>query len=536
MTTDETSQTPSQQPNVLFIICDQMRADHVGFAGNTVVRTPNIDRIANGGTVFDRAYVSNPVCMPSRSTLMTGRMPSAHGVIFNDRSLDPAVNTFVHQLRKSGWRTALIGKSHLQHGMSRHKNRGKSIEPGYWSPHEPGWDTVEHIERYEAGEVVDPENFYGFDHIQLTIGHGAWSGGHHYQWARDLGVSHEQLTCGLDPHADIPGRSDEWWQLYPAPFPDEASSTSFVTERTIKFIEEAAADDDPWMAWCSFPDPHHPMSPPEPWFSRHDPDDIELPASYDDPGIGWPEHVTRIRETAMDPERPYVQAFGPTPEQLRGAIAATYGMIEAIDSGIGKIVRALERLDIADNTIIVFTADHGDMMGDHGLILKGAMSFEACTRVAMVVNTPDGTGQRTQSLASSIDLPHTVLDLCGVPEYQGMQGHSLTPIIGDASITVRDHVLIEDDFPIKTPFWSMPTKTRSLITDDHRLTKDSNGFVGLYNLTDDPHELTNLSVTDTDGTVEAEMFAGLVDAMMHADDTTLAHTERPEWALEQTHK
>ena len=102
------------RPNVLFIICDQLRADHLGFAGNPIVRTPNIDRIAAGATLFDRAYVNNPVCMPNRSTIMTGLMPSAHGVIFNDRSLAPNHNTFVAQLRRAGWRTGLIGKSHLQ--------------------------------------------------------------------------------------------------------------------------------------------------------------------------------------------------------------------------------------------------------------------------------------------------------------------------------------------------------------------------------------------------------------------------------------
>ena len=96
---------PMSRPNVLFVICDQLRADHLGFAGNQVVRTPHIDAIAAGGTVFDRAYVNNPICMPNRSTMMTGRMPSAHGVIFNDRSLEPSETTFVSQLRDAGWRT-----------------------------------------------------------------------------------------------------------------------------------------------------------------------------------------------------------------------------------------------------------------------------------------------------------------------------------------------------------------------------------------------------------------------------------------------
>ena len=107
------------EPNILFIITDQQRAADTGFMGNQVVRTPNMDRIAASGMVFDNAWVSNPLCMPNRSSIMTGRMPSSHGVVFNDRSLDWEANTFVRQFHKAGYRTGLIGKSHLQHGTSR---------------------------------------------------------------------------------------------------------------------------------------------------------------------------------------------------------------------------------------------------------------------------------------------------------------------------------------------------------------------------------------------------------------------------------
>ena len=183
---------PRQRPNVLFIITDQHRADHVGFGGNDVVRTPNLDALAARSTVFDRAYVSNPVCMPNRSSIMTGRMPSAHGVIFNDRSLSPDANTFVSQLRDNGYRTALIGKSHLQHGMSREAVVDLPGDPALRAPWAEGWDTIEHQERYESGDTPDLDDFYGFEHIELTLGHGALSGGHHYQWALDRGVTHEQ--------------------------------------------------------------------------------------------------------------------------------------------------------------------------------------------------------------------------------------------------------------------------------------------------------------------------------------------------------
>jgi len=511
------------RPNVLFVICDQLRADHVGFAGNGVVRTPNIDSIAAGGMVFDQAFVSNPVCMPNRSTIMTGRMPSAHGVVFNDRSLDPMANTFVRQLRNEGWRTALIGKSHLQHGMSRDSHRHFGLAAGHSTALEDGWDTLEHQERYEAGESIRPDDFYGFGHLELTIGHGAMSGGHHYQWALEQGVSHDDLTSGLDPTYDVPDRSEHWWQIHAAPFPEEAYSTAFVTARTIAFIEEAAASDEPWMTWCSFPDPHHPLSPPEPWFSRHDPGDMELPATFHDPGEAWPAHITQTRSHGPLPDGGpglYVIPFGPNEDQALACIAATYGMIEAIDEGVGKILAALKRTGEADNTIIVFTSDHGDMMGDHGIMLKGFMHFEGCLRVPMVINTPDGNGGRTTSLASSIDLPHTILELCGVAEFQGMQGTSLTPLLGDPSASVRDSVLIEDDFPPAAVGAPVPEKTRTVRTATHRYTRDSTGFEQLFDMANDPGELTNLAPGNQDPTVRVKMLDVLADAMIGADDMT----------------
>lgn len=516
------TETTTNKPNVLFVICDQLRADHLGFAGNRVVRTPNIDSIAEGGTVFDRAYVNNPVCMPNRSTIMTGRMPSAHGVVFNDRSLDPNVTTFVGTLRDHGWRTALIGKSHLQHGMSREAVTDFGKAPGVVSVFEEGWDTIEHQERYEAGEVVAPDDFYGFGHIELTIGHGAYSGGHHYQWARQKGVSKELLAAGLDPDFDLPGRSPEWWQVHPAPFPDEAYSTTFVTERTIDFIERSTDGGEPWMVWCSYPDPHHPLSPPEPWFSRHDPADMELPSTFDDPGADWPAHLTLLR--SLDARNTggtnYVRPFGPTAAQALAATAATYGMIEAIDHGVGRILARLDQLGQADNTIIVFTADHGDMMGDHGLIMKGVMHFQGCVRVPVVIDAPGRVGRRTTSLAASIDLPHTVLELCGLDDYQGMQGVSLVPLLDDPGATVRDHVLVEDDFPAAEVRRSVPLRTRTVVTDRHRYSRDTEGQEVLYDLFDDPDEYTNLAVSGRDPDARSRMLGVLADALLGADDLT----------------
>jgi arylsulfatase A-like enzyme len=517
------------KPNVLFVICDQLRADHLGFAGNPVVRTPHIDALADDGTVFERAYVNNPVCMPNRSTLMTGLMPSAHGVIFNDRALEPHHTTFVSRLRDEGWRTTHVGKSHLQHGESRDAVVDLGGVPGRTSPFAERWDAIEHHEQYELDDLVDPDDFYGFGHVEFAVGHGAQVGAHHYRWAREKGVAHDVLRQGLDPAADIPGRSPNWWQIFPAPFPDEVSSTSFVTERTIAAIESAHRDADPWMVWCSFPDPHHPLSPPEPWFSRHDPADIELPATYDDPGEGWPGHLSALRRLPSDVNShgQYVVPFGPTPEVTQEAIAATYGMIEAIDHGVGRIMATLERLDALDDTIVVFTSDHGDMMGDHGLILKLVMHFRGCLQVPMIVRSPERLGQRTRSLAASIDLPATLLDLCGVTPPQGMQGMSLLPVLDDPEATVRDHVLVEEDFPASQRGRPVPLKTRTIVTEHHRFTRDSEGFEMLYDLDADPDEMTNLAAAGVDPALRGTLLTVLTDAMLHADDITRTEPVTP---------
>ena len=209
-----TSDGERNHPNLLFICTDQQRADHAGFMGNPVVATPHLDGLAATGMVFENAWVANPVCMPNRSTMMTGRLPSAHGVLFNDRSLDWEANTYPRMLRGAGYRTALIGKSHLQHGMSADTVVRAPGEPVRWSGRPPGWDTLEHAERYRPGQVDDPpeiDDFYGFDHVEFAIDHGARMSGHHLRWAIDKGGRLEELDVPYGPEAPATRRDGPWW-------------------------------------------------------------------------------------------------------------------------------------------------------------------------------------------------------------------------------------------------------------------------------------------------------------------------------------
>ena len=505
--------------NVLFVITDQQRADHAGFMGNTVLRTPHMDALAARACVFDNAWVSNPVCMPNRSTIMTGRMPSAHGVVFNDRSLDWGANTFVRRFRAAGYRTALIGKSHLQHGMSRNAVTGFRGEGAARSPWPPHWDELEDFETWLDDAQEAPEDFYGFDHVEFAIDHGARASGHHLRWALAKGGKREDLL--VDYAADAPGqhRSTNWWQIYQPPYDEALHSTSFVAERTIAFIEDANRQGKPWLAWCSFPDPHHPMTPPGKWFHRHRPEDMVLPESRHDTLADAPAHLRGFRALHPRQQRNWVAPCGYGDDALlREAIAATYGMLEMVDDRIGQVLACLERLDRTRDTIVVFTSDHGDMMGDHGLFVKGFMHYRGTLQVPLAISVPGLAPGRRDALASSIDLAPTLLELCGIRGYDGIQGVSLVPSLHDAGAEPRDAVLIEDDLAnIAAKLTGIPARTRTLVTRTHRYTRNSKGEEQLFDLRADPHEMHDLKRSDP-GTRGA-LLERLADALIAADDT-----------------
>lgn len=505
--------------NVLFIMTDQHRAADVGFMGNKVIRTPNLDGLAADAMVFENAWVSNPVCMPNRSTVMTGRMPSAHGVVFNDRSLDPGVNTFVRGFKKAGYRTGLIGKSHLQHGVSKNSMTPFRGAPSAHVPFEPGWDEIEDFERYLDATPTDPEDFYGFDHIRLSIDHGARIAGHHLRWALERGGDRSALDIDQDHDTQGTDRSEHWRQIYRPPYDAELHSTRFVTDQGLAFIDEAHAAGQPWLAYCSFPDPHHPMTPPGEWFDAYCPRDMPLPDSRFDGLKDAPQHLRLFQSIHPKDQRNWVSPCGFGSDALLGeAIAATYGMISMVDTGVGELLGRLDSLGIRDNTLVVFTSDHGDMMGEHGLFLKGFMHYRGTLQVPLLISVPDQPGGRSQSLASSIDLGPTLMDACKIPAYDGIQGRSLMPIVQNAEASVRDYVLIEDDIVLVTAkLTPIPARTRSLIYGDYRFTRNSKGEEQLFNLRQDPDEMEDLKHTDS---ARLGVLEVLSDAMMEADDSS----------------
>ena len=369
-----------------------------------------------------------------------------------------------------------------------------------------------------------PGSFYGFDHVELAIDHGstadrssppvgAWTSGGRYE---DLLVA----DCRTSTRRPIDAFND-WWQIYQAPY-DPGAALDELHRRThdLNFIEDAAAaDGQPWLAWASFPDPHHPMCPPGEWFDRHDPSDMELPSTVDDPLSDAPKYLQRLSQLHPSTQRFWVQPCGVAGDHdlVRSAIAATYGMIEMIDDRIGRILAAIERAGQLDDTIIVFTADHGDMMGDHGLMLKGRMHYKGTLQVPMVIVDPRRTPGRTASLAGSLDLASTLLDLAGISGYDGIQGTSLVPILDDPAATVRSELLIEDDYPKALAVHRRTiAKTRTLVTDRHKYTRHDSGEDQLYDLEADPDEVAHLGSVEP--RVRAEMIERMTDAVIDAAD------------------
>ena len=514
------------RPNVLFVITDQQRADHVGFAGNPVVRTPNLDGLASRGTVFTNTWVANPVCMPNRASIVTGRLPSSHGVIFNDRSLDWGANTFVRSFRDAGWRTGLIGKSHFQHGTSRNSVVPMDGRPATTTPWPDGWDTLEDHDRYADAPPPWPDDFYGFSHVELTLEHGGKVAGHHLHWALGKGGRYEDLVVPYDATSPATARSDRWWQIYRPPYGPELHSTTFVAERTVAFIDDAAAAGEPWFAWASFPDPHHPITPPGDWWGRHDPAGIEPPVSIDDPLDHAPAHLRRLRRHTPDRQLTWVTPFGADGDLAREAIAATYDTIEMIDDAVGTILAAIDRLGQTGSTIVVFTSDHGDMMGDHGLMMKGWIPYAGVQQVPCVIAKPAAAPARSAALASSLDFAPTLLELAGLPGHIGMQGRSLAPVLTDPSTSVRDALLIEDDAPpLLARLLRNPGKTRTaVLADGTKYTRLDTREEMLFDLSADPHELRSITTDDRRRAVAVE---ALGDLLLDASDVARGQAITP---------
>ena len=487
----------TKRPNFLFIITDQHRADHLGCGGNPVVRTPNIDGIAAKGTMWDRFYVANPICMPNRASIMTGRMCSAHGARHNGIPLSKDHTTFVELLRDAGYRTALIGKSHLQSftGLTATNKYEPAADLHTPSPHlrdaiknnrhTPDYD-LEVVPKWDR-PLADRINgdFYGFEHVEVAADHADQASGDYLLWARKQQKDFDQL---VGPENALPDNRINAPQAWRTAVPEELYSTSWVADRSEAWLTERAKEDTPFFMQMSFPDPHHPFTPPGRYWDLYDPADIELPATF---GKGDLRPIRAMREAleiGADP-RDNQSPFAVTEDEARSIIALTYGMITMIDDAVGRVLKQLSDLGLAENTVVIFTSDHGDYMGDHGLMLKLLLHYQGIVRVPFIWYDPAAPVQQkvVSDLASSIDIAPTVLARAGIQPYNGIQGRDLH------SSQSPEAVIVEEDSQRLMTGFDRPQRVRTVITDRYRMSlREGEDWNELYDLAADPGETENL--------------------------------------------
>ena len=415
-------------PNFLFIITDQHRADYLGCYGHPVVRTPNIDQIASQGSRFERFYVASPVCMPNRATLLTGRFPSAHGLRHNGNHLSYDASTFVEVLRAGGYRTALIGKSHVQ-AMTPFP-APQPVDPATLGPIKEAWkdDGGDYLnetpERYKSAEKYQFKlPYYGYEKIDMVTNHGDQANGHYYQWLKSK-------TPNADAWRDSANQLPHNYacpQAIRTPVPEELYPTSFIRDRAISFLDARKGEDQPFFAFVSFPDPHHPFTPPGKYWDMYNPDDFTMRLPYEAHKNPIPpmramraKHLDKSQNTSTQ------EAFMVDERELKEAMALSCGMISMIDDSIGAIIATLKANGQYDNTVIIFNADHGDYLGDYGLLLKGALQLNSITRVPFIWSDPARrTAHVSNALASTADLAPTIIERAGLKPYWGIQGRSI---------------------------------------------------------------------------------------------------------------
>lgn len=487
----------TKRPNFLFIITDQHRADHLGCGGNSVVQTPNIDGIAAKGTKWDRFYVANPICMPNRASIMTGRMCSVHGARHNGIPLSKEHTTFVELLRDAGYRTGLIGKSHLQSftGLPA-TNQFEPVE-GLHTPNPCLRDAIKnnrHSADYDL-EVVPKwdrpladrldGDFYGFEHVEVAADHADQASGDYLLWAREQQDGFIQL---VGPENALPDNRTKAPQAWRTAVPEELYSTTWVADRSEAWLEERANEDAPFFMQMSFPDPHHPFTPPGRYWDMYDPADIKLPESFGKGNLPPIQAMREAMEHGTDP-RDNQNPFAVTEDEARSIIALTYGMITMIDDAIGRVLRRLDELGLANDTVVIFTSDHGDYMGDHGLMLKLLLHYQGIIRVPFIWHDPSAPtgGQVDTGLASSIDIAPTILARAGIQAYNGIQGRDLH------SSQSPEAVIIEEDSQRLMTGFNRPQRVRTVVTDQYRMSlREGEDWNELYDLVADPGETNNI--------------------------------------------
>ncbi|MHB1157113.1 MAG: sulfatase family protein [Phycisphaerales bacterium] len=509
----------TDRPNILLITSDQQHFDTLG-VDNPRIKTPALDRLARQGMKFNRAYCPNPTCTPTRGSLITGMYPATHGAWTLGTKVPEDAPTVGAALHEMGYATSLIGKAHFQPLASGPGSESLECQP-----------ILRDLDFWRTfNDTRTP--WYGFDHVELARNHADEShvGQHYAIWMEERGLKNwrdyfQPLPGDRSPLAppvshDVRSRSDMHWKL-----PAELHYTTWTGERTRAQIERAHGAGEPFFCWSSYHDPHPPYVVPEPWASMYDPADMPIGSFVEGEFDHMPPPHRMTRETHADFKSfgqwtHYVHGYHShrhDPDQLRAAMAIYYGMISFMDHQIGLTLDTLDRLGVADNTLVVFTTDHGHFLGQHGLTAKGPFHYEDVVRIPMLARWPGriAAGQTSSAIQSLVDYAPTFVEAAGGETPIWMQGVSQLNCWSTGA-AARHWAMVENHHE------GAGVHLRTFITDRYKLTLYRDRDWGeLFDLRDDPHELRNRFDDPAFAEARCELMRRMLNAELEREPTRM---------------
>lgn len=441
-----------KRPNILFLMTDEQRFDHLGCV-NPVVKTPHMDALAADGVLFSRAYTPNPSCVPARAALFTGKYPHQCSAPTFITYLPKHEKTFMSYLQEAGYYTAVVGKQHFG---------GSEIEHGY--------DYEDIVDSHGPAPQNPERNSYN-------------------QWLWDCGFKNRKELAGP---GDIRHLTD--WKADPKYHVDH-----YVGDRGREWIEEGRPEDRPWFCWISFPGPHQPVDCGNfPQADLYDPAEIDMPET----DFGMLEQKPPHNSLRGGPEQqvPYTQ------DEIRKIRHAYYANVTLIDDKVGEIIQALKDQGEYENTLIFFISDHGDFMGDFQLMAKGQNMMEVLMRVPFIVKPPEG-GVRCKvesSLVSTIDIAATSLTAAGAEIPEQMASRDLSHYWASA-----------DDLDDKDVLYMEASGIRCLRSRRWKFSHYFNQPYGeLYDMENDPWEKVNLWDSEAHAELKGDFQKRLLDKLI----------------------
>ncbi|KQX49248.1 sulfatase family protein [Paenibacillus sp. Root444D2] len=466
------------KPNILLITSDQQHWNTIG-AFNEEIHTPNLNRLVREGTTFTRAYCPNPTCTPTRASIITGMYPSQHGAWTLGTKLLEDRHTVGEDFNRNGYQTALIGKAHFQ--PLRSTEEYPSLE---------AYPLLQDLDKWR--KFNGP--FYGFDHVELARNHTneAHVGQHYAIWMEEKGCKNWR-DYFLPPTGTMDNSILHKW-----PIPEEFHYNTWIAERSNALLEQYKENNEPFFLWSSFFDPHPDYLVPEPWDTMYDPDQLTIPGITPGEHDRNPPHFRMTQE-----ENPDFSAWRETgqgihgyqshsmqsPDERKKLVATYYGMISCMDKYIGNILDKLDELGLADNTIVVFTTDHGHFFGQHGLQYKGGFHYEDLIKLPFIVRYPAHVpeGRISPAIQSLVDLAPTLLSLSSIPIPSAMTGVDQSGVWLGTQSEARKHAICE--------FRHEPTTIhqKTYVDERYKITIYYNQTYGeIFDLQEDPGELNNL--------------------------------------------